>query len=74
MRSTEYIKIGKGMCRVTVRSKAKRTRLARIPGVQVKGFRVIFPEWVAGSIMRIIHPPEKKKVPEPVQIDLFPDD
>jgi len=68
---SNFIKIGKGMCRVTVRSKAKRSRLARIPGVQVSGMRVIFPEWISGNIRRIIDPPIKKKVLKPEQTELF---
>jgi len=70
----EFVKIGKGMYRVTVRSKAIRNRLARIPGVQVEGTRVIFPEWVSGNIRRILSPPAKKSDRDAEQTDLFPDD
>ena len=68
---TKFINIGKGMYRLTVRSKAKRDRLAKIPGVQVKGTRVIFPEWLVVNIRRIIDPPQKKKVTPAKQTDLF---
>ena len=73
MSGSEFIKIGKGMYRVTVRSKAKRDRLERIPVVQVKGTRVIFPEWVAGSIRRILYPPAKKTEPKAEQTELLLD-
>lgn len=73
MSEFDFIKIGKGMCRVIVRSKAKRSRLAKIPGVQVSGTRVIFPEWVTGNIRRILHPPKKKKTLKPEQTELFLD-
>ncbi|MFC1508262.1 hypothetical protein ACFL60_01075 [Candidatus Omnitrophota bacterium] len=68
---TNFINIGKGMYRITVRSKAKRDRLARIPGVQVKGTRVIFPEWLVVNIKRIIDPPQKKMETPVKQTDLF---
>ena len=67
----EFVKIGKGMYRVTVRSKTIRSRLARISGVQVEGTRVIFPEWVSGNIRRILTPSTKKSGHEAEQTDLF---
>lgn len=67
----ECINIGKGIYRLTVRSKAKRDRLAKIPGVQIKGTRVIFPEWLAVNIERIVDPPPKKKDIPAKQTDLF---
>ncbi len=73
MSGSDFIKIGKGMCRVIVRSKAKRSRLARIPGVQVSGTRVIFPEWISGNIRRILYPPKKINALKPEQTELFPD-
>ena len=73
MSGSDFIKIGKGMYRVIVRSKAKRSRLARIPGVQVSGMRVIFPEWISGNIRRILHPPKKIKALKPEQTELFPE-
>ncbi len=66
--------IGKGMCRIVVRSSEKRERLSRIPGVSVEGTRVIFPEWLTGSIRRLMIPRRGRKQPEPEQIPLFPDD
>ena len=59
------------MYRITVRSKAKRERLARIPDVLVEQTRVIFPEWLMGNIKRIVSPPVKKRIKKPEQIDLF---
>ena len=59
------------MYRITVRSKAKRERLARIPDVQIDGLRVIFPEWLLGNIRRIVDPPRRKKQDTPEQMDLF---
>ena len=69
MRDT--VSIGKGLIRIVVRSKAKRGRLARIPGVRVEGERVIFPTWLAGNIRRIMNPPARKRIPEPEQTTLF---
>ena len=68
---TDFINIGKGMYRIIVRSKAKRDRLARIPGVQVKGTRVIFPEWLVVNIKRIVDPPPQKRDIPAKQTDLF---
>jgi len=66
----KQISIGKGMCRIIVRSKTKRERLARIPEVRVEGTRVIFPEWLSGNIRLIVNPRTKKR-DKPEQIDLF---
>jgi len=63
--------IGKGLHRIYVRSKAMRDRLALIPGVQISGARVIFPEWMYESITRIVHGKPKKKSPLPEQASLF---
>ena len=41
--------IGKHLLRVTVKSAAKRKRYAAIPGVQVEGDRVIFPEAIEAA-------------------------
>lgn len=71
MNSHTFIDIGKGMYRVTVRSKLKRSRLARTPGIKIEGARVIFSEWIAPNIKRILNPPEKKVRPEPEQMELF---
>ena len=68
------VHIGKGMYRITVRSRAKRQRLALFPEVLIKGERVIFPAWLHGSIKRLVHPgPKRKRSPLPVQTSLFPD-
>ena len=67
----DFINIGKGMYRLTVRSKIKRDRLAKIPGVQVKGTRAIFPEWLVMHIKQIIDPPQKKKDTHAKQTNLF---
>ena len=63
--------IGKGMCRIIVRSKAQRKRLARIPGVIINGNRVIFPEQLTHDIELILEAPSKKKQPKPDQFKLF---
>ncbi|MBA7568618.1 hypothetical protein ES708_10351 [subsurface metagenome] len=67
----KVILIGKGMCRIIVRSKSKRERLSRIPEVSVDGNRVIFPEWLTGNIRMIVNPAVKRKTPKPVQTELF---
>ena len=63
--------IGKGMCRIIVRSKAKRDRLAKIPEVMVEGSRVIFPEWLTGNIRLILNPKTRQKKQKPEQTELF---
>ena len=65
------VHIGKGMYRVTVRSKGKRERLAKIPEVCVDGDRVIFPEWLTGNIKLLLNPPAHKKKSRPVQTKLL---
>jgi len=65
--------IGKSMYRITVRSKAKREKLAKIPEVQVDGVRVVFPEWLKRSIELIVTPKAKKKKTKAEQIELFSD-
>lgn len=63
--------IGKGLLRIIVRSKAKRERLAKISEVRIEGSRVIFPEWLAGNIRRLVEPQAKLKAKKPVQTTLF---
>jgi len=67
----KVIAIGKGLCRTTVRSKAKRERLARISEVEIFGNRVIFPERLIRSISAILDSTKKKKQPEHDQTELF---
>ena len=67
----KFVNIGKGMYRATVRSKAKRERLAKIPEVQVKGTRVIFPKWLVVNIKQILYPLPKKKEAAMEQTNLF---
>jgi len=67
----KYVAIGKGMCRITVRSKAKRNRLSRIPHVLVDGKRIIFPEWLLGNIKMILNSQTKEKHSKPIQCELF---
>ena len=67
----KIVSIGKGMNRITVRSKDKKARLAKIPEVFVEGDRVIFPEWMIGNIKMIIEPVQKKKKPKLVQSTLL---
>jgi len=59
------------MYRITVRSKTKRERLARIPEVRVEGIRVIFPEWLIGNIRLILNPKTKHRKRQSVQMELF---
>lgn len=65
------VRIGKGMCRIIVRSNEKRERLSRIPDVYVDGNRVIFPEWLIGNVQLIVKPSMKKKKIKPTQTELF---
>jgi hypothetical protein len=67
----KIVSIGKGMSRITVRSKDKKARLARISEVIVEGNRVIFPDWMIGNIKMIIEPAQKKKQPKMVQSTLL---
>jgi hypothetical protein len=69
----EAVPIGKGLYRIIVRSRAKRERLAVIPEVQVDGTRVIFPEWMYGSIKRLMQAQPKRKPSLPEQTDIFDD-
>ncbi len=63
--------IGKGLYRITVRSKHKRERLSKIPEIRVEGNRVVFPEWLSGSVEHIINPRRRKRVSRPTQMSLF---
>jgi len=65
------VNIGKGMYRIVVRSKEKRERLSRIPGVYFDGNRVIFPEKLTGSIELILRPAVKRKKRKPIQTSLL---
>ena len=67
----KIVLIGKGMCRIIVRSKEKRERLSRVPEVRIDGIRVIFPEWLTGNIRQMLNPRKRKKQPEPEQFELF---
>lgn len=48
---TTPVSIGRGLVRVTVRSRRNRDRLASIPGSIIDGDRVIVPEEYAGAVM-----------------------
>ena len=65
------VHIGKGMYRIVVRSKEKRERLSRIPGVHIDGNRAIFPEKLIGSIELILRPAIKRKSRKPIQTSLL---
>ena len=68
------VPIGKGLYRITIRSRAKRRRLALLPEVQIEGDRVIFPAWLYGSIRRLVDPkPKREFEPVPEQTSLFPE-
>ena len=59
------------MCRITVRSKAKREKLAKVPEIRVEGTRVIFPEWLIGNVRLILDPKMKRRKRVAVQMELF---
>ena len=67
----KIVSIGKGMCRIVVRSKEKRAKLSKIPEVLVEGNRIIFPEWMTGNIRMIMEPPRKKKQRNTMQSNLL---
>jgi len=65
----EIISIGRGFCRVNVRSKAKRDRLSRMPEVRVMpDSRVIFPEWMRASVSRILTGTKRARRSKPEQL------
>ena len=66
-RTSEIIGIGKGLCRLTVRSAKQRGFYARIPGIRIDdrdaeylGYRVIFPERMRGMIQSTLEKGGKK--------------
>jgi len=59
------------MFRIIVRSKAKRDRLARIPGIEIDGSRIVFPEWLTPHIRQVLEPAGRKKKEKPDQTSLF---
>ena len=65
------VSIGKGLYRIIVRSKAKRDRLAKVPGVQVDGERVIVPEKLLAQVKSILEPTSRSKSSKPEQTSLF---
>lgn len=65
------VPIGKGLFRITVRSKAKREKLEAISDVVVEGMRVIYPEWLHDHIARILTTSPRKKKTPPDQTSLF---
>ena len=67
----EYVDIGKGMCRVKVRSKTKRARIGKVRGVRIAGERVIFPRWMTASIERMIRPERRQRPRPPEQLKMF---
>ena len=67
----KVVKIGKGMCRIIVRSKAQRQHLSRISEVNIHGNRVVFPERLSNDIALILKTPPKKKQTKTVQTELF---
>ena len=69
--SMKVVKIGKGMCRIIIRSKTLRQRLSRIPEVTIHENRVIFPERLLYDITFVITPPIKNKQSKKVQTELF---
>lgn len=78
-RTSEIVGIGKGLCRLTVKSRKQRDLYARIPGVWIDdrdaeylGYRVIFPERMRGMIESTLQKGQRKpeKPPQPVQMGL----
>ena len=67
----KIVPIGKGMCRVVVRSKEKREKLSRIPDVKIDGDRVIFPESLAPIIKSALETRLKRDGQKPKQSELF---
>ena len=65
------VSIGKGLYRIVVRSKAKRDRLAKVPGVQVDGERVIVPENLLTQVKSILEPSSRSRSSKPEQTSLF---
>jgi hypothetical protein len=65
------VPIGKGLFRITVRSKAKLDRLAKIRGVQIDGSRVIFPGWLLNHVRDILEPQHRGPSKKPDQENLF---
>ena len=67
----KIVPIGKGMCRIIVRSKENRALLSVIPDVQIDGERVIFPESLTVSIKSALEPRVKREGLKPTQGELF---
>jgi hypothetical protein len=65
------VPIGKGLYRITIRSKAKLEKLAKISAVQIDGARVIFPEWLLNQLRDILEPRHRQKPKNPDQESLF---
>ena len=65
------VPIGKGLFRITVRSKVKLDRLAKIQGVQIDGSRVIFPGWLLNQLRGILEPQHRVLPKESDQESLF---
>jgi hypothetical protein len=56
------VPIGRGLARLNVRSKAKRARLATVPGVRIESDgRVIMPEWMGASIAMMARTKKRAK-------------
>lgn len=66
----DTVNIGRGMCRTTVRSKAKREQLAMVAGIKVEENRVIFPSWMRRSVERVVSGARRKRQAKPEQINL----
>lgn len=60
--SIDIVPIGRGLCRVRVKSEAKRAALAKCPDIQVHGFRVIFPEHLYGAVKGALLRKSRKKI------------
>lgn len=71
MTMTEAVAIGKGLYRVTVRSRVKREKLAAIPGVRVEDDRLIVGEELRGPVLNFLGRRRQKREPAPQQMEIW---
>lgn len=63
-------RIGKGLCRIRVQSRAKRARVEGAPGVIVLGDRVIFPEAMYGAVKGALEKKPRRRREKPEQVEM----
>lgn len=67
----DIVNIGKGLCRIKVRSAHLRGKLAAMPEVVFSGDRAVFPHWMRPNVERLISRPNRKRPrPDASQIEL----